>query len=136
MCQLHCQIPMRNDPAPSYQLAALDLLGSLHALRDRQGRKVEWVPCMSTPYAFDPEAPMNVKRNAAQQCLTDCSALHDCEQTLERLGPDAAGVWAGRILPGRRARAAAAGGSSRRRVRVSAVTAPLPDKISILVIGD
>jgi hypothetical protein len=64
------------------------------------GRPVT-VPCTIYPFAWDEDAPVNVRRNAAHICRTQCEALQACTARLLALGPAARGVMAGRIVTGR-----------------------------------
>jgi len=90
----------------SYQLL---LAHQLEPLRDPTGAAYKWVPCMTQPLAWDEIAPANVRRAAAEVCLTQCPALVACEIRRAELAAAAAaglghpvrGVWAGRVFTGR-----------------------------------
>lgn len=81
----------------------------LPPLTDPAGRAVT-VPCSIYPGAWDEDAPVNVRRNAAHICRTECEALLACARRLAILTENAErddrmlpvrGVMAGRVISGR-----------------------------------
>jgi hypothetical protein len=83
------------------QSYTLTVTRQLSPLVDEAGESPHWTPCQVQPYAWDEEAPINVRITAAQVCVTQCPAIHACRELLAELGPVARGVWAGFIISGR-----------------------------------
>lgn len=90
----------------SYMLV---LVHQLEPLRDATGKPFAWLPCMSQPLCWDEAAPANIRRRAAEICLTECPALIPCTARREELvaaaeqkrGQPPRGVWAGKMMSGR-----------------------------------
>jgi hypothetical protein len=129
---------VRTKVLPSY---AMRIIGEFQPLRDADGIVYEWVPCMSQPHAWDEDALIGVRRNAALVCKTQCPALADCNQRRLQLGDKAKGVWAG-VDNGQhhrsRPEAILAPTPETRPIRVNrsrrqpTVTAELPDSVTIV----